>query len=75
MIAGKVGLAALSLAFILSGIMNLTHPSGGWKPPAADPERAAPAEFVRRARIMGVVWLLLGVLLALYCVKVFVSGY
>lgn len=72
---GKIGLVALAFAFLASGIMNLVQPGRSWKPPASDPARQPPAELLRRTRIMGAVWTVLGLLVAAYAVKAILYGY
>ena len=63
---GKIGLVALAVAFLASGVYNVVKPQGTWKPTGADKE--PPKDVLFRRRMFGVVFSLLGVLLAVYAV-------
>ena len=63
----KIGIVALAVAFLASGIYNIIKPEGTWKPTGT--EKEPPKDVLFRRRVFGVVFCFLGALLAVYAVN------
>ena len=70
----RIGIIALSVAFLASGIMNLVRPSASWKPSAGNPDEKPPEELIRRNRRIGMLWCALGLLVGAYVVQSLLAG-
>ena len=70
----RIGIIALSVAFLASGIMNLMRPAASWKPSAGNPDEKPPEDLIRRNRRIGMLWCALGLLVGAYVVQSLLAG-
>lgn len=70
----KIGLAALALAFIASGVMNIVRPQRSYTEERDGAEKAPSPAQLARTRGMGVLWCFLGVLCAALFIKMLLNG-
>lgn len=70
----KIGMVALVLAFLISGVMNIKDPARIWRPGRGSTQKEPNASQIARIRVMGIVFVVLGALLAVYTVMDFVKG-
>ena len=63
----KIGLVALTIAFLASGIYNVVKPQGNWTP--TETQKEIPKDVLAKRRAFGVLFCLLGALVGVYTVN------